>query len=528
MRQSTNEIQFDRTRRGDQNSVRTSFRAGVVAPLGMVPVMRGDSGAGRVSISLALAEMPKPIENAVIARAQAWFVPRPALPQFAGIDEYLHAFQGRSITALGQATRAAQNLFATETSGAAITALANSELFTTMGIHLVSGEPVNLDYVDAFNLVYNFRLAEHSSKLPRRSYYAEDAAGSVTLPPAFWPRSRMHSVVPDYERALVVGQLDLDVTAGQIPVRAATAGAGDRNVYRDAATGNIYLNGGSASDALYADMAGEVVPTSLADIDKARTTQAFAKLLANYAGVDHSGFNNDDVIISELMQGYKVEDDLYNRPWLLDSKTVSFGMLERHATDAANLDDSVSTGTAQAVLSINLPRNEYGGVIVYTVEVMPELLTERASDEYLYVTNSDGLPNALRDIQRVEPVDNVLSRRIDTAHTSPASLYGYEPMNDKWRRQFTRLGGEFRSATPGAHVTTARTAVWQAEIVDPVFADDHFLCPSPFPQDVFSVPGNDAVNCIAFSDIVFSGITQFGAPLVEDNAEFVRVEAEQV
>lgn len=37
------------------------------------------------------------------------------------------------------------------------------------------------------------------------------------LKPAIWPPNRMHNIVPDYERALVMGALELDVSAGNIP-----------------------------------------------------------------------------------------------------------------------------------------------------------------------------------------------------------------------------------------------------------------------------------------------------------------------
>ena len=551
MRQSSKPVAFDQTTRQDSSNNMTSFKAGVVAPLGVIPVHRRDSGAGRIAVQLELAEMPKPIENAVLARVQAWFVPRPALPYFAGLDEYLHSYHGKDQTALNSADRVPVPLFVTETSGAALTAIGNSEMFTTLGIHLASGAPINLDYVDAYNLIYNFRLASYSSKLTRRPYYSEDATNSLTLAPAFWPRNRMSQVVPDYERALVVGDLDLDVAAGSIPVNGLGFKTSDNLSNTESTT--ISETSGTRTGVtvaslsttttqrmlraeidpvtelplIFADMTGQSIGVTLADIDKARTTQAFAKLRSAYAGNDHSGFNNDDVIISELMQGFDVPDDLFNRPWLLDSKTVTFGMVERHATDAANLDDSVSTGVAQAMLSVNLPKAHHGGVIIYTCEVMPELLTERASDEYLHVTDVNDLPNALRDVQRPEPVDQVLSRRIDVAHTTPDALYGYEPMNAKWQREFTRLGGEFLSATPGSTVTSARTAIWQAEVVDPVFADDHYLCPSPFPQDVFSLPSNDVVNAVSRHDIMFTGITQFGDMLVEDEGEFGQVLAER-
>jgi hypothetical protein len=541
LRQSATPIQFDRTRRPDNRNVRTTGPAGVVIPVSVAPMLRGDSGSGRIQLSMELAEMPKPLENAVIGRAQAWFVPRPALPQFVGLDEYTHAFHGKTPTALGS-TPVVPSLFETVGTGA-IAAAQSSEFFKALGISLQASTAINTDYIDAYNLVQNFRLAAHSSKMTRYDYYSEDAVTSLELKPAFWPRNRMHDMVPDYEQALVKGSLDLDVSAGELPLsgfgHSSAITASSTSVNKVDGTGgtftaswtngsNIFYDDLNGEPYAYADMAGQTVATTLADIDKARTTQAFAKAMTAYAGTNYSGFNNDDVIVSELMQGFNVPSELFNRPWLLDSKTVVFGMNERHATDAANLDDSVTTGNAGVSLSINVPRQEYGGIIIVTVEVMPERLYERQSDEYLYCTDVDDLPNALRDIQRTEPVDTVLNRRIDTLHSTPNGQYGYEPMNAKWRREFTVLGGEFRQLTPGTPSTTARTAIWQADYVDPAFTDDQWLCPHPFPQGVFSAPSNDIVNITVQHQIAVAGITQFGDDLVEDNGEFLAVEAEQV
>jgi len=358
-------------------------------------------------------------------------------------------------------------------------------------------------------------------------------------------------MVPDYESALVTGSLDLDFSAGSIPVsgigwpQASPLGSATNNVretggntvdYTDAvgegwnstSTALRIKSDGSDFPAVFAEMAGETVATTLADIDRARDTNAFAKARTAYAGTNYSGFNNDDVIVADLMQGFQPDEALFNRPWLLDAKTLVFGMNERHATDAANLDDSVSVGNAMGTLSINVPKQKYGAVIIATVEVMPERLWERQRDEYLYCTGPDDLPNALRDVQRTEPVDIVDNGRLDVLHSSPSAVYGYEPMNAKWRREFTRLGGEFRQLTPGTPVTTARTAIWQADYVDPVFTSDHWLCPHPFPQSVFSVPSNDIVNIGVTQQCTMVGHTQFGDELVEDNSDFDAVTAEQV
>lgn len=550
VRQNATPVSYDQTVRPDNASILTSGKAGEVIPFTAIPLHRGDSASGRIDVSLVLAEMSKPLENAVLARLQAWFVPRPALPQFSGLDEIVHAYHGTDITALGSAARTPNSYFSTVGTGA-IAAAQASEFFRALGLSLQPATAINTDYIDAYNLIQNFRLAAYSSKMTRYDYYAEDAVTSLELKPAFWPVNRLHNVVADYEAALVTGSLDLDVAAGSIPVHGIFIGntyaanaksAGSFNETgggQDAHTGWVIRDTAGAVGqatmtveedpsntgfpAIFAEMAGQSITTTLADIDKARTTNAFAKIMASYEGSNYSGFNNDDVIMSELMQGFEVPKELLNRPWLLDNKTIVFGMAERHATDAANLDDSVSTGMASASLSINVPKAQYGGVIIATVEVMPERLYERQADEYLYCVTPDDLPSALRDMQRPTPVDTVLNRRVDTLHTTPNGTYGYEPMNAKWKRERTSLGGEFRQLVPGTPATTARTAIWQADFVDPVFTDDHWLVPHPFPQNVFAAPSSDVVTISANQVCTITGQTQFGDELVEDNGEFLAV-----
>ncbi len=552
VRQNAAPVGFSQSRRADNCSTLTSVKAGVVNIIAQAPVFRGDSVAGRINLALSLAEMPKPVNNAIIARAQAWFVPRPALPQFSGLDEYTHAFQGKSISSLGASDRSPPSLYETGTSYSKNI----SPHWRTLGIAVGDSDVTNHDIHDSYTLVQNFRLAAHSSKMTRYNYVSEGGTGVAkwdSLKPAFWPRGRMHSMVADYESALVTGSMDLDVSAGQIPISgigfsnsvvtgttlsAREAGqvdpdstsyprtqSGENVEFRTQNTNEF----GTAYPDIYAEMAGQIVATTLADIDKARQTNAFAKMLASYAGTNYSGFNNDDVIVSELMQGFQVPQELFNRPWLLDNKTVIFGQQERHASGSlADLDDSVTTGQAMVSLSINIPRAEYGGHMIATLEVMPERLYERQSDEYLYVTSADDLPNALRDSLRPEPVDIATNRRWDVKHTTPNGIAAYEPMNAKWRREATRLGGEFQQTTPGTPVTTARTAIWQPDVVDPTMNNDFWLCPTPFPQDVFSVPSNDCVEVALMQQLTITGLTQFGDELVEDNAEFLTVKAETV
>jgi len=548
VRQNTQPVAFDMTRRPDNVSVLTSTTAGVVCPVTYAPLLRGDSASGRVQMNLQLAEMTRPVNNAILARAQAWFVPRPALPLFTGVEDFVRSYEGKAATRLNNTAVAAVDLYATLPG----TSLDVAETLTKMGIvNRNDSTQNNTDIVDAYSVIWNFRRDAHSSKIPRCKYHGEGSdphrSGAYDMLPAFWPTNRMMSIKPDYETALVTGSMELDFSAGQIPVAGITrtdtgTGVGTVDAQIEGAAGHVDVqmlsgtNGANirfdidstasgGANNIYADMAAETLTTTLASIDKARTTNAFAKMQAMMAGSDYSGFNTDDVIVSSLMQGYMVPEGLLNRPMLLDSKTVVFGSIERHATDGANLDDSVTTGTVSVSLSINIPKAEYGGIMMTTVEIMSERLYERQTDPYLQVTSVDDLPNALRDIQRIEPVDSVTNDRVDSRHSTKDGTFGFEPMNNKWRREFTRLGGEFLQTTPGTPNAAQRTAIWQADIVDPALTSDHWLCPSPFPQDVFAVPANDVCEVAARQVLTVTGITQFGDELVEDNGEFVDVDS---
>ncbi|MBL4917253.1 hypothetical protein [Szabonella alba] len=554
-RQSTTPVSFNRTVRPDECVLMSSGRAGKVQPVGYIPLFPGDSASGRCGIDIQLKEMPKPLLNGVFANVQAWFVPKSAFPQFAGRDELMHAMTGETIKALGAADRTPPGYF---TYGSAGPGFGTHEFNRALGLHANNLETFNHDLHDAFTLVYNFRLAAHSSRLTRRPYYTEAAAEAMSLPRAFWPSSRLSNIVPDYERALVLGSFDLDVAAGSLEltgdllrtVTVKPGAAGRVGSVRRKDTGAVAVDGPihsvsgsmsvSGTPAIYydpqgglqVDMAGLMIentggagiPVTLADIDKARTTQAFAKLRTAYAGNDATGFDNDDTIVALLMQGISVPQDQFKRPWLLDSKRVPVGFVERHATDGANLDASVTLGRASASLTLNVPQQDVGGMIIITVEVLPERIDERMTDEYLRCFRFDHLPNALRDVQRVEPVDLVQNRRIDSKHSTPAGLYGYEPMNYKWRRNFTRLGGDFYMDTPGGGWTENRSNIWQTELVNPTFSDSHYLAPADFPHEVFSDPEGDAFEVVYRHSVSIAGLTQMGDILAENNDDYEAVQ----
>lgn len=562
-RQSLQPIAFGNTVRVDHSAVMSSGRAGVVFPVAHVPLLRGDSASGVFGIDVLLAQMPKALYNAVQLNVQAWFVPKPAMPWFTSFEEFQHSYHGEPIKQMGAPDRQPPAFYQV-IRDTALATYRSSTFLKTMGIHLPPNSLANSDLVDSFNLVHNFRLASHSSRLERRKYFAENPAESLELPPAFWPTNRFSRVVPDYERALVVGALDLDVTAGQVPIignsdvllKAASRTAArwvqsngnqlpntsQRLISKNGVTNGQVQNGtGNDVDTpvvfdpkgslelglanIKADLSATIITTSLANVDKARIVQAFAQQRAAMAGNDYTGFDNENVLLAELMQGFTVPDTEQRRPWLLGQQRVTFGMEERHATDGQSLDKSVTDGTASVKLSINVPKNDYGGTIIFIAEVLPERIYERQADQSMVLTAPSQLPDALRDIQRPEPVDIVRNQRLDVAHTAGNATYGFEPMNDVWNREFTRLGGVFYKPAPSDEWTENRSAIWLPEMVDPTFTKSHFLAPVPFPHDVFSDTLGQAFEFTARHDFSIMGITQVGDVLVENNDDYKEIVA---
>lgn len=558
-RQSTTPVPFKRTNRYDRGTLYSSGRAGKSVLCAAIPVLRGDSASGKINIAAILAEMPKPLRNAVAATVQAWFVPKTADPSFASYDEFIASYQGEPIKRLGQSDQPPVNFYRTYNSGH-FNSVINSDHVQTLGIHSPSGGGVgfNMDLFEAYNLIWNFRAAAHSSHIPLREMYDSSIPADSSyykFARAFWPQNRFSSVVPDYEAALVQGQLALDVQAGQLPVSGlkiyganttfpiteaqnaitqVDMGGGRTVTQIGRGQGGVEIDGstdaaGDATMRVFAEMGGQRVVTSLADIDKARTTQAFAKMRAAYAGNDTTGYSNDDAIIAELMQGLSVPQEVFKRPWLLDAAVVDFGMIERHATDGASLDQSVTRGMFQQTLSVNLPKQDVGGFIMVVLEVVPHRIYERQGDPALRFNLSNRtahLPDSLRDVQRPLPVDEVQNWRIDQLHQFPNGLYGFEPMNARWNRDFTRLGGDFYQSNPGSgDFSEARSSLWIPEIIDPAFTADHYLVPSAFPHDVFSDTTGSAFEFQITHNLTFNGLTQFGDVLVEDNDEWAETES---
>jgi len=408
--------------------------------------------------------------------------------------------------------------FNTETSAAALdtTAGAAATFLQTMGIH-TQAATFNTTVREAYNVIVNHRRKARSASLPLRN------ENDWTLAEAFWSLDNNH-IVPDFDQKLIDGEVALNGLTFKAPVFAVgynNAGTDPgyvklqtnetptlrlNSVTPDGTTLNAY-----EFDRIWAELtAGGNATMSLADIDQAKKTAAFAKLRSMYDGIE------DDYIIDLLMEGIRVPEETMKQPILLARGATLFGYQQRFATDAANLDESVSNGYATVDLNIRTPRMNTGGVILITAEIVPEQLWERKKDYFLYETDPSNLPNYLRDVLDPEQVEVVKNDHLDVNHATPNGTFGYAPLNHAWNRDLVNVGGKYYRPANDAF-TEDRAKIWTVETSNPTLSSDFYLV-SGLHKKVFADTVADSFEITCLSDMQISGNTVFGQRLLEADA----------
>lgn len=540
---STTPVVAEKSLRGEEVRVLTTCRAGKIVPVTYIPMLREDRvSRGSIRLRFEMAETLYPLMNAVNVTAFAHFVPFTALRDdagnyvFDGMDDFNRSYQGVADPATGQV----KSFFSPVTIGAAEI---NSEVFKKMGMHFVEGEILNARRVlEAYRTVVNFRREARSSKLPLH-------AGTF-LASAFWKQPTLAHIVPDFDAAMLDGAVNLSWTNATLSPAGTTGTVPVKNLWRMPANASFQDSGASgfqgktltstsgasplAAKSAYAlgtssggvplvdraaifesvrwELGNSGVMLSLANIELAKKTAAFAKLREQYHGV------SDDHLIDLLMEGIRVPDEQLRQPILLDRKSTIFGYTERHATDGDNLDKSVTTGLTELTLNFRTPPMNTGGIIMITVEIVPEQLWERMDDVFLRTVDPAKLPNFMRDYLDPEKVEVVQNRYVDVRHSAPDGVFGYAPLNHAWKRSITRIGGKyFRPDTQG--FVEDRQRFWSVEKTDPKLTEDFYLV-GDLPHTVFADTTADPFEILALGSVQIVGNTVFGKALEEDNGDF--------
>jgi hypothetical protein len=504
-----------RSTRIDQKTVITSGNAGKIIPVACIPLLREDGvKRSRMQIAVEMMETAETLFNGVNVTVNAHLVPKLAFDRFNGMDDLNRSYQGVP----REDGETPIPFIETHTFSQA-----DNEFYQTLGMHAQGSATVNRDYIEAYNTVVNFRRKQRSSSLSMRTMT------DTSLAQAFWNHTTMAHIVPDFDQAIIDGEVSLNVVNEVMPLRSTEYAsfldaAGNTQPYKYPMADANYTPAGTSGnynweDEIWAEMQQNGITVSLSNIEMARKTQAFAKARSLYQGHD------DDYIIDTLMAGIRIPDQAMKQPILLAQQRTQMGYQQRFASDAANLDESVTVGGALVDITMRTPAINTGGIIVVTCEITPEQLFERQKDHYLHNTSVSNYPEFTRDELDPEKVSIVTNDHIDVDHTTPNAVFGYAPLNHEYMRSSPNIGGKYYRPDVDASFDEDRQKIWANETVDPELTEDFYLCNNVH-HKVFADSTSDAFEITARGTFEITGNTVFGGALKEATDDYDQVMAD--
>lgn len=540
-RVSTQPIQTPRSQRLHDLRCLTSLPAGRMVPLAAVPILREESVTrGQCRVTFEMSETVEVLVNAINVRVLAYFVPHLAFERFDGMDSFNRSYMG--IPEPGGST--VIPFF--EKVAAPAPGIEGNEVLYYLGKHYRTGQMINMAYNEAYNTIWNFRAKNRSPDIAPRTRLDH------TLAPAFWQHQNFAHIVPDFDQAVIDGEVALNVVNSKMPVKGmgftgtVAAGAAITDVRESGSSAvTSYPVGYNVTDAagvidqpwkthisaraaaggfpdIWAELQDNGITVSLSNIDMARRTQAFAKLRKQYSG------HTDEYIIDLLMAGIHIPDEAWKQPMLLSDRNTVFGMSKRYASDSGNLTESVVNGATFIDVSFTVPRNPIGGTVMILAEIAPEQLFERQKDPYLHIDTIEDLPEFIRDTLDPEKVEAVPNDYVDIDHDTPTATFGYAPLNYRWAKSGPSVGGRFYRPTVDAAFDEDRQRIWAVETQNPVLSEDFYLVTTmhykPF---VVTDVDIDPFEALTRGVISITGNTVFGGLLIEATDDYAKMVEEQ-
>ena len=517
-------IPHQRTLRRDSVSVITSSFGGKFVPLKMVPLLPEDgANNSRLNLTVQMAETAEMLLNSVTIQCQSWFVPKLALSRFQDMGQIERSFNG-----INEQSGAPIPWFETEQD-------MTKEIYKVLGLHYNDMDAYNTDYVESYNAVWNYIAKQRSDALQPR----DDLDG--TLAPAFWEQTQMKHVVPTFDQALTDGAVPIQIASGgKLPVQGIgtnyTLGATPASGVRDGSGQNVDYPASYSGERMefrmdgptdpnfpdiFVELEAEGISMSIADIDLARETTAWARLRNQYQGL------SEDYMMDQLLAGIRISDQQLKNPILVGQSDTIVGMSQRYATDSANLQKSVTAGQTMLQVPVRAPATQCGGVIVVTAQALPTQIYERQRDYYFAADKVSDLPNRTSDELDPQPVSLIRNVEVDEKYSvgEAGDLFGYAPLNHEWVRRAPNVGGKYYQPDPSAPWTEVRNRLWDANVVDPVLGPDFYVA-TTLKHDVFETTTVDPFEWWLSGDVSITGLTYFGPALLEGTDDYDKVLAQ--
>lgn len=526
MRMKTIPVDVPRTRRRHNLRVLTSLPAGKIVPVAAVPILRGDAATVTLQLAVQMQQTVQVLMNGIDVVVQAWLVPNLAHDRFRTQDDLDLSWAGEPRVP-GEPVVPYIERDEGGTHG-------ENEILMRLGRHYKPTDLINLSYQEVYNAIVNYRRRNVSPKLELRDRLDH------SLAQAFWYRNQFQHIVPDFDQALQEGEVALSLSEARMPVRgigvgtAASQTQADQNVkttvsasevfdahYRTSSH-DVYLQADPAAPGLldvYAELQANGIKVSLANIKLAEQTQAWARLRTQYNQLP------EEYLIDHLMDGLNIVEQGLKYPILLHADHTQIGMSKRYASDGASLTESVVDGATNMAMRFATPRIDCGGVIMVTMEIMPEQLFERQEDPWLHCPDADSLPHYLRDELDPQKIMVVPNRHIDVDHDQPNDTFGYAPNHYKWNQFGPAIGGRFYRPEVDAPFDEDRQYIWAVETQNPQLTTDFYLVPEDIHLKPFHTSTIDPFDVVGRGEAGITGLTVFGPALIESTNDYEKVMA---
>lgn len=526
-RMRTSPVPWPRTARPDSVRTITSGPPGMAVPLAYYALEREDQmETTRFQCRAYMAETADLLLNTVNCVFSAWLVPALANDRFGGsLDAFNRAYMGQPEMDGSQIPFIATQAYSTGTV---------RPFYQALGLHApANNTQCNNDVMEAYRQIFKYRCQQRSEALWEAVAPEYDNAGGG-LVPAFFDNPQMAMIKPSFDVGATEGIVPLSVVGTSLAVSGiglSTVGTQQNNDYRQtdqtsfnpggqidhSGTNNVGIKLKNIAGTFFPDVTAELqqdgITVSLANIEMAKQTQAWARVRSQYSAL------SDDDMIDLLMSGVNLPTLAMAKPQLIDRKSVPFGMVQRFSSEAASLDVSATRGVAGADLTLRTPVLNTGGIVMILAEVVPEQFWERSADYHLLRTNTTRRPDRLLDEIDPQAIEVVENYHADVKHTDPTGIFGYAPLNHGFVRKRFNIGGKFHRTDPLAPFDENRNRIWASEPVDPTLSKEFYLA-TDLPEDIFLQQTVDNFEFSGAGDAVISGLTFIGPMLREATGDY--------
>lgn len=436
----------------------TSGDMGKLIPIGCVEILPGDSVQHSTSVLLRVSPLVTPVMHPVTVRVHHWFVPhRLVWDSSGGANTGFEAF----ITG-GPSGTSAPTLPKITFNNAAVGSLADYFDIPTL---VASDRPVSALPFRGYALIYNefYRDEDLTTALTIDKTDGADTTTNTTIQSIAWEKDRFTSARLDTQKGTAVtlplGTAATVYTANTNLVSGAQSKLNFLQTDGSATVNNKYLGigtGGSiienadaftgVNEYLYpANLYADLSSATAADINDIRW--AFAIQRYKEARARHGSRYTEYL----AYLGVRSSDARLQRPEYLGGgkQTIQFSEVLQTGVSTSGTPGTgvgILRGHGISALKSNRYRRffEEHGYVISLLSVRPKSIYGNGIPKHLLrAVKEDFWQKELQHVGQAE----IYNQEVYSADTGPTDVFGYQDRYDEYRREESRISGEFRTTT---------------------------------------------------------------------------------